>query len=59
MIGYNIKIPRAKVAQLVEHTTENRRVVGSIPTLGIGGKEGLFDITFRLCHYYKQNKFVT
>jgi hypothetical protein len=29
-----------EVAQLVEHTTENRGVVGSIPTLAIPGMPG-------------------
>lgn len=29
-----ILLPRAKIAQLVEHSTENASVVGSIPSLG-------------------------
>src|SRR3982750_723354 len=31
---------RGEVAQLVEHTTENRGVAGSIPALAISGRPG-------------------
>ena len=43
----------AQIAQLVEQRTENPRVAGSIPALGILNAEGCLEKTWRLrCEIY-------
>ena len=54
VIGSNpVPATYAQIAQLVEQRTENPRVAGSIPALGILNAEGCLEKTWRLrCEIY-------